>query len=160
MKELLNEDNPLFGRFSLIQHIHNFDYYEDSRFYPNLSVKDKVAFYGVFGGCPYVLENLDVEKSLEENIRSLLLPETGIIRSHIENVMLREIQKSFDIRILEVLGNWKKKYTEIRDRIGCEETGLLDKQLKILLNMETIQKQSQSICETTKKSSFTKLRII
>ena len=154
MKELLNEDNPLFGRFSLIQHIHDFDYYEASRFYPNLSVRDKVAFYGIFGGCPYVLENLDAEKTLEENICSLLLPETGLIRSHIENVMLREIQKTFDTRILEALGNGKKKYTEIRDRIGCEETGLLDKQLKILLNMETIQKTEPINLRNDKKKQF------
>lgn len=140
MKELLTQDNPLFGRFSLIQHIHDFDYYEASLFYPSLSVRDKVALYSVFGGCPYVLENLNTEKTLKENINHLLLPETGIIRSHIENVMLREIQKSYDARILETLGNGKKRYSEIRDKIGGAETGLLDKQLKILLDMETIQK--------------------
>ena len=127
MKELLTEDNPLFGRFSLIQYIHDFDYYEVSQFYPNLTVRNKVAFYGVFGGCPYVLENLDTDKTIKENITTLLLPETGLIRSHIENIMFREIQKTFDVKILEALGNGKKKYTETRDGIGGDEIGLLDK---------------------------------
>lgn len=154
MKELLAEDNPLFGRFSLIQHIHDFDYYEASKFYPDLSVRDKVAFYGVFGGCPYVLENLNTEQSLKDNIIQLLLPETGVIRSHIENIMLKEIQKSFDVRILESLGNGKKKYTEIRDRMGSSETGLLDKQLKILLDMETIQKIEPINRRNDKKKQF------
>lgn len=154
MKELLVEDNPLFGRFSLIQHIHDFDYYEASKFYPDLSVRDKVAFYGVFGGCPYVLENLNTEQSLKDNIIQLLLPETGLIRSHIENIMLKEIQKSFDVRILESLGNGKKKYTEIRDRMGSSETGLLDKQLKILLDMETIQKTEPINRRNDKKKQF------
>lgn len=140
MKDLLTEDNPLFGRFSLIQHIHDFDYYDAAKFYPELPVRDKVAFYAVFGGSPYVLENLDSQATLEENIQRLVLPETGLIRSHIENVMLREIQKTFDARILEILGNGKKKYSDIRALIGGDETGLLDKQLKILLDMETIQK--------------------
>ena len=45
MKELLAEDNPLFGRFSLIQHIHDFDYYDTSKFYPDFPVREKVAFY-------------------------------------------------------------------------------------------------------------------
>ncbi len=154
MKELLAEDNPLFGRLSLILHIRDFDYYEAARFYPHLSVRDKVAFYGVFGGCPYVLENLDVDKSLKDNIVRLLLPETGIARSHIENVALREIQKSFDIRILETLGNGKKKYTEIRDGLGGNETGLLGKQLKILLDMETIQKTEPINRRQDKKKQF------
>ncbi len=154
MKELLTEGNPLFGRFSLIQHIHDFDYYEASMFYPELSVKDKIAYYAVFGGCPYVLENLNPDLTLEENIVSMLLPETGLIRSHIENIMLREIQKSFDVRILESLGNGKKKYTEIRDKLGNSETGLLDKQLKVLLDMETIQKTEPINRRNDKKKQF------
>ena len=154
MKELLAEDNPLFGRFSLIQHIHDFDYYEAAKFYPDLPVRDKAAFYGVFGGCPYVLENLDTEKPVRDNIIRLLLPETGLIRSHIENIMLKEIQKTFDARILEALGNGKKKYTEIRDRMGSSETGLLDKQLKILLDMETIRKTEPINRRNDKKKQF------
>ena len=154
MKELLAEDNPLFGRFSLIQHLHDFDYYDASKFYPDLSVREKVAFYGVFGGCPYVLESLEPYKPIKDNIIRLLLPETGIIRSHIENVMLKEIQKSFDVRILESLGNGKKKYTEIRDQLGNSETGLLDKQLKILLDMETIQKTEPINRRNDKKKQF------
>ena len=116
MKELLAEDNPLFGRFSLIQHIHDFDYYDASQFYSTLPVRDKVAFY--------------------------------------RNVMLKEIQKSFDARILESLGNGKKKYTEIRDLLGSNETGLLDKQLKILLDMETISKTEPINRRNDKKKQF------
>jgi hypothetical protein len=154
MKELLTESNPLFGRFSLIQHIHDFDYYEASMFYHELPLREKIAYYAVFGGCPYVLENLNTDLPLRDNIQNLLLPETGLIRSHIENVMLKEIQKSFDARILEVIGNGKKKYTEIRDRLGSNETGLLDKQLKILLDMETIQKTEPINRRNDKKKQF------
>ena len=154
MKELLTEDNPLFGRFSLIQHIHDFDYYDAAKFYPELSVRDKVALYAIFGGSPYVLENLDPQMTIQENIQRLLLPETGLIRSHIENVMLREIQKTFDARILEVLGNGKKKYSEIRSLLGGDETGLLDKQLKILLDMETIQKTNPINRKSDKRKQF------
>ena len=41
-----------------------------------------------FGGSPYVPENPDTEDSLRDNIESLLLPETSLVRSHIENVKL------------------------------------------------------------------------
>ena len=154
MKELLEEGNPLFGRFSLIQHIRDFDYLDAAKFYPDLSVRDKVAFYAVFGGSPYVLENLDTSLTIRENIERLLLPETGLVRSHIENVMLGEIRKTFDARILEILGNGKKRYSEIRDKIANSETGLLDKQLKILLDMETIQKTEPINRRNDKKKQF------
>ncbi len=154
MKELLMEDNPLFGRFSLLLHLRDFDYRDASCFYSSLPVRDKIAFYAVFGGCPYVLENIDSNSSLKENIVRLLLPENGIIRSHIENVMLREIRKSYDVRILETLKNGKKRYTEIRDHISNSETGLLDKQLKILLDMETIKKTEPINRKNDKKKQF------
>ena len=154
MKELLDEGNPLFGRFSLIQHIRDFDYFDAAKFYPQLSVRDKIAFYAVFGGSPYVLENLDTESTIKENIKHLLLPETSLIRSHIENIMLKEVQKTFDARILEILGNGKRRYTEIRDKITNSETGLLDKQLKILLDMETIQKTEPINRRNDKKKQF------
>ena len=154
MKELLEESNPLFGRFTLIQHIRDFDYYDAARFYPEQTARDKIAYYAVFGGSPYVLEQLDPTASLRDNILKLLLPETGIVRTHIENVMLREIQKSYDIRILEALGNGKKRYSEIKEMLKISDTGLLDKQLKVLLNMETIQKSEPINRRNDRKKQF------
>ena len=154
MKELLTEENPLFGRFSLIQHIRDFDYYEAAAFYPHLNERDKIAFYAVFGGSPYVLENLNTHEDLAYNIKRFLLPETGLIRSHIENVMLKEIRKSFDARILETLANGRKKYSDIRNDVGGHDTGLLDKQLKILLDMETIHKTEPVNRRNDKKKQF------
>ena len=63
-------------------------------------------------------------------------------------------QKTFDTRILEALGNDKKKYTEIRDWLKSEENGLLDKQLKILLDMETIRKKEPINRRNDKKKQF------
>ena len=154
MKELLTEGNPLFGRFSLIQHICDFDYYDAAKFYPRLPVRDKIAYYAIFGGSPFVLENLNTSASLKDNIVRLLLPETGLVRSHIENVMLKEIQKAYDARILGIIGNGKKRYSEIRSILNEADTGLLDKQLKILLNMETIRKTEPINRKQDKKKQF------
>ena len=128
MKELIKESNPLFGRFTKILHIEEFDYYDASKFYPELSVNDKIAFYSVFGGSPYVLSNLNYQKSLEANIIDLLINQNSLLRSYIENIMLKEIQKAFDIRILEILGNGKKRYSEIINLLGVYDSGLLEKQ--------------------------------
>ena len=87
-------------------------------------------------------------------IERFLLPETSLIRSHIENVVLKEIQKTFDARILAIIGNGKKRYSEIRDKIVNSETGLLDKQLKILMDMETIQKTEPINRRSDKKKQF------
>lgn len=139
MRELLEEDNPLFGRFTSIIHLEDMDYLDAQCFYPQLSPNEKIAFYAVFGGSPFVLSSLDVDAPLEDNIKSMLLEENSVLRTHVESVMLAELRRSFDVRILEALGNGRKRYTDIESHVGGGG-GLLDKQLKNLLNMETIRK--------------------
>lgn len=142
MRELLEQDNPLFGRFTSIIHLKEMDYLDAQLFYPDRSVRDKIALYSIFGGSPFVLSQLTGRSSVETSIKKLLLPDNSILRSHIENVALSEIRKSFDVRILEYLDNGKKKYSEIASFIGADKNGLLDKQLKHLISMETICKDS------------------
>ena len=140
MKELLKEQNPLFGRFTLILNVEEFDYLEASAFYGHLPVREKIRFYAVFGGSPYVLSCLDYGKTLEDNISGLLIGQNSLLRSHIENIMLKEINRSYDTRIFEALKNGKKKYGEIASAIGMTDAGLLDKQLKHLMNMQALVK--------------------
>lgn len=154
IKELLKEDNPLFGRFTKIIKLEEFDYLDSALFYPELAEREKIEFYSVFGGSPYVLSNLDFSKSLEENIITKLINQNSILRTYIENVMLKEIQKSFDTRILESLGNGKKRFNEILNFTGGNDSSLLDKQLKNLLNMETISKVSPINKKDDKKKQF------
>lgn len=158
MKELLEESNPLFGRFTKVMRIEEFDYFDAAKFYPNLPLREKIRFYAVFGGSPYVLTNLDYTKSLEENIMALLINQDSLLRSYIENIMLREIQKTYDVRILEVLGNGKKRYKEIQDFVLMKDSGLLDKQLKNLLSMETIAKVFPINRPGDKKKQFYEIR--
>ena len=154
MKGLLEESNPLFGRFTKIIHLEEFDYLDASRFFPNLPVREKIRFYSVFGGSPYVLCNLDYSKSLEQNIVEYVLEPDSIFRTYIENVALKEIQRAFDIRILEIIGNSRRRFKEIFSLVGFEDSSLLDKQLKNLLNMETISKVVPINAGDDKKKKF------
>ena len=158
MKELLEESDPLFGRFTKILRIEEFDYKDAALFYPELSVRDKIRFYSVFGGSPYVLSSLDYKKTLEENIVALLINQNSLLRSYIENIMLKEIQKAYDVRILECLGNGKKRYREISQRISSSDTGLLDKQLKNLMAMETVVKVFPINKSNDKKKVFYEIK--
>ncbi len=142
MKELLLADNPLFGRFNLLLHVEEFDYLDSSLFYPELDEREKIKFYSVFGGSPFVLSNLDYSMSVEENIKDKLIGQNSILRNYIENVMLKEIRKNYDIRILECLSNGRKRYSEILSFLNEDNSGLLAKQLESLVSMETIERIS------------------
>lgn len=142
MRELLDQDNPLFGRFTSIINLKEMNYLDAQLFYPDRSTRDKISLYSVFGGSPYVLSQINRKSSVEANIKKLILPDNSILRSHVENVALSEIKKTFDVRILEYLGNGRKKYSEIASFVDAKKNGLLDKQLKHLISMETVRKNS------------------
>lgn len=154
MKELMEEDNPLFGRFTEIIHMEGFDYYDASLLYPNVEMRRKFENYAIFGGSPYVLSTIDSEISLKENIIKLLLPETSVLRTYIENVILKEIQKAYDIRIFQLIGNGSKKYSDLISGLASGNNGLLDKQLKNLINMEAIEKMAPINKPNDKKKQF------
>jgi AAA+ ATPase superfamily predicted ATPase len=78
MRELLQRDNPLFGRFDLVMQVKPFDYLDASLFYGEVPVREKIAMYSVFGGSPFVLERIDPSRSVEENIENLLLQDTAL----------------------------------------------------------------------------------
>jgi len=158
MKELLEESNPLFARFTLTIHLQEFNYLEAAKFYPRLNYSDKIAFYAVFGGSPYVLTNLDYNISLEDNIEKYLINQNSILRTYIENVMLTEIRQSYDVRILELIGNGKKRYSEISSGLRTADTGLLDKQLKNLILMETVSKVFPINKKNDKKRQFYEIK--
>ena len=154
MKELLEESDPMFGRFTRIIHMTEFDYYDSARFCPELPVREKIRFYSVFGGSPYVLSNLNFGKSLEDNIIELTLDSDSLFRTYIENIALKEIQKAYDIRILEIIGHSRKRFNEISSMIGFGDSSLLDKQMKNLLNMETVSKVVPINARNDRKKQF------
>ena len=154
LKELLYEDNPLFGRFSLIIHLENLNYLESSQLFLKQSKDWFLEEYLIFGGSPYVLNYIENNKKLKENIIELLLKDRGILRVYVENILLKEIQKTFDIKILEIIGNGKKKYAEIENKTHYSSSGLLSKQLNHLIDMDIIDKISPINKRNDKKKQF------
>lgn len=155
MKELLQQENPLFGRFSLILHIRPFDYYDASLFYTELSASAKPALYAVFGGSPFVNVLIDEEENLEGNIERLLLNANSPVSIYMEYILLAELSKVANANmILSALANGKKRYGEIEQLISGNSNGSLDKQLKNLLEMEIIQKVYPINKKNDKKKTF------
>ncbi len=157
MKELLESDNPLFGRFSLQINLKQFDYKDASLFYPNVSTRQKIEFYAVFGGYPFILELLDQKLSLEENIEKLLLG-TYSVREEVENTILKEISKiGISREIIARIGNSRLRFKEIEDAFKVDVRGSLDRELKRLIDMQLITKSYPINKKDDKKKSFYEL---
>ncbi len=141
MRDLLEEKNALYGRFSVVIRLRELNYREAASFYPEKSEYDKVAFFAVFGGSPFVNEQLDANIDLKENLLQTLLNPLSSIYSYAENIPVSDFAGGMNAeRIFSAIGNGKKKYGEIESKLGFSNNGLLSKQLKNLLAMDMIAK--------------------
>lgn len=141
MKDLLEEKNALYGRFSLIIRLKELNYREAAIFYQDKTVYDKIAFYSVFGGSPFVNKQLDKNLDLKQNILQTVLNPLNAVYSYAENLLVSDLSASVNVeRILYVIANGRKKYGEIESKLGLTNNGLLSKQLKTLLDMDIVSK--------------------
>ena len=141
MKDLLTEKNALFGRFNSVIELNELDYYSSSLFYSDLSAYDKVAFYSVFGGSPYINEEINPKLSLKQNIINLILNQNNKVFIYLDSLLLTDYANKENIdRILSFLKNGKNKYSEIESVVDPNKTGNLSKRLKPLLDMKIIEK--------------------
>lgn len=155
MKDILKYENPLYGRFDMIMNLKEFDYYDSAKFYPELNVRDKISYYAVFGGSPYVLSCLNPSISLKENIKKLLLSDTGTLRTYIEYVITSEIDGMPYLQsILESIRNSKLRYSEIENKTNISSTGILSRYLEILVRMDFVDALSPINKKNDKKKKF------
>lgn len=155
MKDTLSYSNPLYGRFDTIINLLEFDYYDSSLFSPELSVRDKISFWAIFGGSPYVLSLVDYSLSLKENIINLILNRNGSIRTYIEYVISSELGgMNYLNDILDALKSSSLRYNEIEDKIKISKTGILARYLDTLLDLDIIEKRTPINKEGDKKKRF------
>ena len=141
MKELLNEGNALYGRFGRVIVLRELNYREAATFYPKKSAYDKIAFYSVFGGSPFVNEQLDANSDLKSNIINTLLDPTSSVYVYADNMLISDLINTVNAeRIFGAIGNGKKRYNEIESRLAMKSNGLLSKNLEALLKMELLSK--------------------
>lgn len=141
MKDLLEEKNALYGRFSLTIHLKELNYKDAASFYPDKQAYDKVGFYSVFGGSPYINRFIDPDKTLKANIIATILKDTHPVYQYAEHLLITDFTNAVNAeRIFYAISNGKKKYGEIESKLKMKNNGLLSKQLATLTGMEIISK--------------------
>ena len=139
MKDMLREGNALYGRFHAVIRLAELNYLDAAQFYHDRSAYDKVAFYSVFGGSPFINEALDVNESLRENIIRTILNPNNPVYLYASQLLLSDYSIKMNVeRIFAVLGNGRKRYSDIETRLDANKTGNLSKQIKSLMELEII----------------------
>ena len=156
MKDTLQEKNALYGRFAVTIKLNELNYLEAAKFYPDKPPYDKAAHYAVFGGSPFVNQALQPTATIRENIISTILNPMSAVYLYANQLLLSDYSVKINAeRIFSVIGNGKKRYTEIEDKLEVKKTGNLSKQIKSLIDLEIIARNSPiNKIGDNKKSTF------
>lgn len=156
MKDTLQEKNALYGRFAVTIKLNELNYLEAAKFYPDKTPYDKAAHYAVFGGSPFVNQALNPAATIRENIINTSLNPMSAVYLYASQLLLSDYSVKINAeRIFSVIGNGKKRYTEIEDKLDVKKTGNLSKQIKSLIDLEIIARNSPiNKIGDNKKSTF------
>ena len=142
MKDLLQERNPLYGRFATSIKLDEMNYLDAAKFYPDKSAYDKVAHYAVFGGSPFINQALNPAVTLRENIIGTILNPMSPVYLYASQLVFSDNALNINAEhIFSALGNDRKRYTEIEDALGVKKTGNLAKQIKTLTDLDILSRR-------------------
>ena len=140
-QEVLGAKSPLFGRRTAQLRLKVFDYYQSSLFLSHYSVEDKIIMYGIFGGTPLYLQQVDNKLSLGENVKNIFLENTGYLHEETILLLRQELQEpSVYYSILEVIAQGATRANEIAVKTG-ETAAKCLKYMSILQDLDLLYKE-------------------
>jgi len=142
---VLSEKNPLYGRITGALKLHQLNPLQARCFTPNYRPEDALGTYGVFGGVPGYLEQVDPGKPLWDNIRSLILSPNSRYLDEAKYLLkeeLRDVTRYY--AILEAVAGGATRFGDIASKTGIpgeslpkylgtlESMGLLERRKPVL----------------------------
>ncbi len=136
--EVLGYRSPLYGRRTgqwKVREIHPLRVRE---FVPGYTLEDSFRVYGVLGGVPAYLSQLDGSKGFWENVRDLLLRKGSPLYEEVDNLLRMELREPKNYKlVLQALAEGKRRVTEIANLTGLDKA-LVSRYLEVLRTMDLV----------------------
>lgn len=145
---------PLYGRRTAQMKIQPFDFIDSCRYFNNFSDEDKALVYGIVGGTPQYLLQMDDSLSVEDNIKNTFLNPTSALFEEPENLLKQEVREpALYNAIITAIATGASRMAEISSKIG-EETSICSSYLKNLISLGIVQKETPYGEKASRKSIY------
>lgn len=139
---VLDHKSPFYGRQTAHMKIAPFDFKEASRYLKNFSDKDKALIYGIFGGTPQYLLQINDKLSVKDNIKNTYLNPNSAIFEEPLNILRREVREPAQYNaILAAIATGASRMSEISSTVG-ESTNICSAYVKKLILLGIIRKDA------------------
>ena len=145
---------PLYGRRTAQMKLLPFDFADTCKYFPRFSNEDKALVYGIVGGTPQYLLQMDDRLSIEENIKNTFLNPTSSLYEEPENLLKQEVREpALYNAIISAIAGGASKMSEISTKVE-EPTNVCAAYLKNLLELGLIQKETPYGEKPSRKSIY------
>ena len=139
--EVLAYKAPLFGRWTAQMRIDPFDFEDASKFLYSFNKVDQVMLYGMVGGTPQYLQQINNKLSVEENIKRTFLNPASSFFDEPENLLKQEVRDvSTYNAILMAIASGASRMSEISSKVG-ESSAICSSYLNNLIGLGLIKKE-------------------
>lgn len=136
---------PLYGRRTAQFKINPFEFLEACRYFENFSDEDKALAYGIVGGTPQYLMQLDDKLSIEENIKNTHLNPSSSIFEEPTNLLKHEVREpAIYNAVITAIATGSSKMNEISNKID-EDTSVCATYIKNLITLGIVKKNRLTV---------------
>ncbi|MCD8328278.1 MAG: ATP-binding protein [Ruminococcus sp.] len=145
---------PLYGRRTAQLKINPFDFFEACQYFPNFSSLDKALAYGIVGGTPQYLLQLDDKLSIEDNIKNTHLNPSSAIFEEPNNLIKQEVREpAIYNAIVTAIATGCSKMNEISNKVG-EDTSVCSSYIKNLITLGIVKKETPFGEKSSRKTIY------
>lgn len=145
---------PLYGRRTAQLKIQPFEFFEACRYFNSLSAEDKALAYGIVGGTPQYLMQLNDHISIEENIKNTHLNPASFIFEEPNNLLKQEVREpAIYNAVITAIATGSSKMNEISNKID-EDTSVCATYLRNLITLGIIKKEIPYGEESSRKTIY------
>ena len=153
-EQVLGYKSPLYGRRTAQLKINPFDFFESCCCYKNFSPTDLALIYGIVGGTPQYLLQMNDALSVEENIKNTFLNVSSYLFEEPNNLLKQEVREvALYNAIIAAIATGNTKLSEISSKVG-EETSACSAFLKNLIALGIIKKETPIAEKSLKRTIY------
>ena len=151
---VLSYKAPLYGIRTAQMKIQPFDFFDTCQYFCNFSDEDRALVYGMVGGTPQYLLQMDDRLTIEENMKNTFLNPNSFLFEEPENLLKQEVREpALYNAIITAIATGSSRVAEISTKVG-EQSSVCTNYLKNLMALGLIQKETPYGEKTSRKSIY------
>lgn len=145
---------PLYGRRTAQFKIQPFDFFDVCDYFKNYTAEEKLMAYGIIGGTPQYLLQINDKISIEDNIKNIYLNPTSAIYEEPNNLLKQEVREpAIYNAIITAIAAGASKMSEISSKVA-EDTSVCSTYIKNLISLGIVKKETPYGEKSSRKTIY------